>query len=205
MKDQAGIIISTGLLVVLLVKFLYPVIDRIRAWRRKGFRQTGASLRWSIRFSFPARPPRVLLPVTLLSFALAACGTLKPEVGPTALIETQVQPKMQFDSPNLSQHEEHINSDKTLRASRSGAFLVQGATVLAETTLIDPIIRPFSMAKAYYGLAIKSLGGLVHRTAINQVRFPTLELKPIPPVTSAPAMNLEAWEQKLDEITGSRL
>jgi cardiolipin synthase len=119
-----------------------------------------------------------------------------------ALIETRVQPEIQFDSSNQFQHEDPINSDKILKASRSGAFVAQGATVLVETTLIDPIIRPFSMAKAYYGLAIKSVGGLIHRSAINQVQFPTLELEPIPPVKNAPAMNLEAWEQELDQITG---
>jgi len=202
MKDQKGRLFSIGSPVVLPFAFLYPVINRIRARCRKIFHQLRATLPWPNQISYPAGLPRVLLLVPLLSFTLVACGTLKPEVGPISLIETQVQPEMQFDSSNQAQHEEPIYSDKILRASRSGAFLAQGATVLAETTLIDPIIRPFSFAKAYYGLAIKSVGGLIHRSAINQVQFPTLELKPIPPVTNAPAMSLEAWEQELDEITG---
>ena len=202
MKDQTGIIISIGLLVVLLFRFPYSAINRVRARCGKRFHQLGSNLLWPNQFSCPARAPRLLLPVTILSFALAACGTLKPEVGPMALIETQVQPKIQFDSSNQSQYEESIVSDKVLKASRSGAFLAQGATVLVESTLIDPIIRPFSYVKSYYGLAIKSVGGLLHRSAINQVQFPTLELEPIPPVTNAPAMNLEVWEQELDEITG---
>ncbi len=190
MKDQKGIIFSIESSVVLPFTFVYPVINRIGARCRKRLHQLRTIL------------PRALLLVPLLSFTLAACGTLKPEVGPISLIETQAQPEIQFDSSNRSQYEESINSDKILRASRSGAFLAQGASVLVETTLIDPIIRPFSFAKAYYGLAIKSAGGLIHRSAINQVQFPTLELRPIPPVTNAPAMNLEAWEQELDEITG---
>ena len=202
MKDQTGIIILIGSLVVLPFTFLYPVINRVRARYRKRFHQLRAYLPWLNQCSYPAGVPRVLLLVPLLSLTLAACGTLKPEVGPISLIETQVQPEMQFDSSNQSQYEESINSDKILKASRSGAFVAQGATVLVETALIDPIIRPFSFAKAYYGLAIKSVVGLIHRSAINQVQFPTLELKPIPPVTNAPAMNLEAWEQELDEITG---
>ena len=150
---------------------------------------------------------RIILSVALLlvlAFTLTACGTLNPGVGATSLMETQVQPEIQFESSNQSQHEEHLKSDKILKASRSGAFLAQGATVLVETTLIDPIIRPFSYTKAYYGMAIKSVGGFLHRSAINRVRFPTLELKPIPPVADAPAMDLKTWERELDEITGSK-
>jgi len=202
MKDQKEIIFLVESSVVLPFKFIYPVINRIRARCRKRLHQLRATLPWPKLFSLPTGPPRVLLVVPLLSFTLAACGTLKPEVGPTSLIETQVQPEIQFDSSNRSEYEELINSDKILKASRSGTFLAQGATVLVETTLIDPIIRPFSLAKAYYGVAIKSVGGLIHRSAINQIKFPRLELMPIPLVTNAPAMNLEVWEQELDEITG---
>ena len=202
MKDQSGIIISIGSLVALLFRFPYSIINRVRARCRIRFHQLRLNLPWSNQFSYPAGLSRVLLLVPLLSFTLVACGTLKPELGPMALIETRVQPEIQFDSSNQSQHEDPINSDKILKASRSGAFVAQGATVLVETALIDPIIRPFSMAKAYYGLAIKTVGGLIHRSAINQVQFPTLELEPIPTVKNAPAMNLEAWEQELDKITG---
>jgi cardiolipin synthase len=202
MKDQKGIIISIGSSVVLPFTFLNPVIYRIRARCKERFHQLRATLPWPNQFSCPAGLPRVLLLVPLLSFTVAACGTLKSDGGPISLIESQVQPEVQFDSSNQTQHEEPVYSDKILKASRSGAFLAQGATVLAETTLIDPIIRPFSFAKAYYGLAIKSVGGLVQRSAINQIQFPTLQLKPILPVTNAKAMNLEAWEQELDEITG---
>ncbi len=202
MKDQNRILFSIKSLVVFPFKFIYQVINRIRARCRKIFHQLRAALPWPNQLSYPAGFPRVLLLIPFLSFTLAACGTLKPEVGHISLIETRVQPEMQFDSSNQAQHEEPIYSDKILKASRSGAFLAQGATVLVETALIDPIIRPFSFTKAYYGLAIKSVGGLIHRTAINQVQFPTLELKPIPPVTNAPTMNLDAWEQELDEITG---
>ncbi|MFB3059270.1 MAG: phosphatidylserine/phosphatidylglycerophosphate/cardiolipin synthase family protein [Gammaproteobacteria bacterium] len=150
---------------------------------------------------------RIILSVALLlvlPFTLTACGTLKPGMGATSLMETQIQPEIQFESSNQSRYEKHTNSNKILTVSRPGTFLVQGATVLVETTLIDPIIRPFSFTKAYYGLAIKSVGGFLHRSAINRVQFPTLELKPIPPVADVPAMDLESWERELDEITGSK-
>jgi len=204
MKENTGSSLLIGLLVVLLIKYPETVIIRFRARCRKRYHQSRENLFRPDLYLRRSGAARALLLVPLLCLALTACGTLKPDLSPMSLMETQAQPETSLMSLNPPQRENPSRPDVILKGSRSGAFVAQGATVLVETTLIDPIIRPFSFAKAYYGLAIKSVGGILRRSAINQVQFPTLELQSIPPVADVPAMDLDSWERELDEITGTK-
>ena len=90
--------------------------------------------------------------------------------------------------------------DNRVKGSRSVAAVVRGAGVLTEFSIIDPIIRPVTYVKAFYGLTLKTIGGFLERTAINQFNFPALETELIPPVSGAPPMDLEAWELELGNL-----
>lgn len=151
-----------------------------------------------------SRPSTILLLITVLTNALTACGTLKPNVSPTSLMEIQVEPEIQFEPLSQSRDAKHTNPDLALKGSRTGDAMASGVTLLAETAYIDPVIRPFSTARAYYALILKSAGGLLNRTAINTVNFPLLEQEPIPPISNAPAMDLDLWELDLDTIVGAK-
>ncbi len=153
---------------------------------------------------FTSRPCSISLLITLLSIASTACGTLKPNIHPMSLTEIQVQPEIQFEPINHYQYQEQTSSDLALKGSRSGAAMANGITLLAETAYIDPVLRPFSTAKAYYALMLKSAGGIFKRAAISTIKFPILEQTPLPPVSNQAGMDLELWEQDLDAIVGRK-
>jgi cardiolipin synthase len=144
-----------------------------------------------------------LLLMALLASALNGCSSFKPMMDSELLMQAPGRPSIQVKSVTYGKSGALEVPEQDVNSSRSAAAVVQGATVLAETTFLDPIIRPVSFAKAYYGLTIKSVGGFLQRTAINRFHFPALERKPIPPVADATAMNLKAWERELDKIIGT--
>ncbi|MEE8365663.1 MAG: phosphatidylserine/phosphatidylglycerophosphate/cardiolipin synthase family protein [Gammaproteobacteria bacterium] len=166
---------------------LTPALSKVTNSRPRHF------LRFAGSFTF-------LLLMALLAGTLTGCSSLKPVMDSDSLMQAPGHPSVQVVSVR---HGKLGDSDRSNTSSRPAAALVQGATVLVETTIFDPIIRPVSFAKAYYGLTIKSVGGFLQRTAINRFHFPALERKPIPPVADAPAMDLKAWERELDEIVGA--
>ena len=88
-------------------------------------------------------------------------------------------------------------------STRQTAVIESGAGLFAKTVLVDPVVRPVSTVKALYGLVIKSTGGFVERTVIEQLRMPGLENDPLPPVGLAESMDLEAWESELDLLTST--
>ena len=88
--------------------------------------------------------------------------------------------------------------------TRHTAGIEGGVGLFARTTLMDPIVRPVSTVKALYGLVIKSTGGFVERTVIERIRMPNLSRHPLPPVSNAVPMDLEAWEIELDELTATK-
>jgi len=55
-------------------------------------------------------------------------------------------------------------------------------TLCAESWYLDPVIQPFSTAKAYYALVRRSVGGLFKRMTIARVHFPLLDGRPVPPL-----------------------
>jgi cardiolipin synthase len=141
--------------------------------------------------------------MALLASALNGCSSFKPMMDSELLMQAPGRPSIQVKSVTYGKSGALEVPEQDVNSSRSAAAVVQGATVLAETTFLDPIIRPVSFAKAYYGVTIKSVGGFLQRTAINRFHFPALERKPIPPVADATAMDQKAWERELDEIIGT--
>ena len=146
----------------------------------------------------------VLLSIVLLASVMTGCSSFKVVLDSDLSIQAPEYPSMQVKSVKYGTSEVREDPNQKLSNSRSGAALVQGVTVLAETTLLDPVIRPVSFAKAYYGLVLKSVGGFLQRTAINRFKFPALESTPIPPVTNGPTMDLAKWERELDRIVESK-
>ena len=146
----------------------------------------------------------LLMLITILNIALTACGTLKPNVSPIPLMDARAQPEIQIELENQSQLAKHAGGDKNLEGSRTGDTMASGITLLAQTAYVDPVIRPFSTAKAYYALMLKSVGGILKRATISTVNFPLLEQMPILPISNSATMNLDDWEQDLDIILGSK-
>lgn len=91
------------------------------------------------------------------------------------------------------------------RPTRSSAVVESSVGLLRRSLVADPIVRPFSTLKAFYGYTLKSTTGFLERAFIQNVRFPLLERKPIPGLTNNPPMDLADWELELDQITGTRL
>ena len=152
------------------------------------------------KYIFTQRTCTISLLITLLSITATACGTLRPNVQAVPLTEIQIQSEPS-DRLDIA---ENTKPDSTLKGSRTGATMASGITLLVETVYLDPVIRPFSTAKAYYALMLKSAGGIFKRTAISTVSFPILEQNPIPPVSNQPSMDLDLWENDLDTIVGNK-
>ncbi|MBT8434473.1 MAG: phosphatidylserine/phosphatidylglycerophosphate/cardiolipin synthase family protein [Gammaproteobacteria bacterium] len=85
--------------------------------------------------------------------------------------------------------------------TRGSKAIESGAGLIGKALVMDPLVRPFSTIKAFYGVTLKSAGGFFERTFIEKVRMPKLENKPVPELSDTAAMDLEAWENQLDELT----
>ena len=95
--------------------------------------------------------------------------------------------------------------DETDNTTRASTSLESSVELIGRSFLVDPVLRPFTTIKALYGYTIKSTAGFLDRAFIENVRFPILERKPIPELSTAAPMDLDIWERELDEITGSEL
>ena len=91
-------------------------------------------------------------------------------------------------------------ADHIKRTTRASATVESSAGLIGKTLLVDPLVRPLSTIKALYGVTLKSLGGFVERSFVENVRLPVMERNPVPPVADAEPMDLDAWERKLDEM-----
>ncbi len=87
--------------------------------------------------------------------------------------------------------------------TRRAATAANAGLLLAKSTVIEPLIRPFSTVKAFYSLLLKSTASFSRRVAIDVVQFARLEEMPIPKVSHGPGMDLERWEQRLDTLAGT--
>ncbi len=93
-------------------------------------------------------------------------------------------------------------SEKSAGSTRHSASIENGAGLLGKTVVVDPLVRPFTTLKAFYGYTLKSVGGFVERNLINRLRMRRLQRRPIPPIGGNGAMDLVAWEHELDSLTG---
>jgi cardiolipin synthase len=148
--------------------------------------------------------------LALMIFAITGCGSLTPTVAPMALLETQPQPQISFESAVTREldNDELIENRRTdaepVKISRRMGTVSSGATLVAETILVDPLIRPVSTASALFSLSVKSVGGFLKRNTINAISFRVMENTPIPALSYAPAMDLTTWEKDLDEIVRNK-
>ena len=95
----------------------------------------------------------------------------------------------------------HNNREFSLERKASG--IGQATWVYARSVYENPVNRPVSHAASLGSLAIKSTGGFLRRVVISTAQMPALD-GPIPAVSSAGPMDLPAFEQTLDRITGTR-
>jgi cardiolipin synthase len=96
----------------------------------------------------------------------------------------------------------HDNREFSLERKATGVS--HAAWVYARSVYENPINRPVSHAASLGSLALKSTGGLLRRVAIGTVQMPALA-DDIPEIADAEPMDLEAFEKKLDRVTGTRL
>jgi cardiolipin synthase len=96
----------------------------------------------------------------------------------------------------------HDNREFSLQRRATG--LSHAAWVYARSVYENPVNRPVSHAASLGSLALKSTGGLLRRVAIGTVRMPALT-GDIPEPGNAEPMDLEAFEETLDRVTGTRL
>ena len=135
---------------------------------------------------------RVGLPALIgLSLLLSACAT------------SQSVREHAHSSGQISSLGSFGQLDYENNSTRQTAGVESGVGLFAKTVLVDPVIRPASTLKALYGLVIKSTGGFVERTVIEQIRMPSLEKNPLPPIGYLQPMNLESWENELDRMTST--
>ncbi len=124
--------------------------------------------------------------VALLCAGCAACSLHTPQPGPGDRLV----------------HSSFGETGKYADATRHTTSIDNGVGLLGRSLVVDPLVRPYSTLKAFYGYTLKSFGGFVERGFINMVRLRKLQRRPIPPVNTARRMNLAAWEQQLDALTG---
>ena len=95
----------------------------------------------------------------------------------------------------------HNNREFSLERKATG--LGQATWVYARSVYENPVNRPVSHAASLGSLALKSTGGLLRRVVISTAQMPALS-GPIPQVSTAEPMDLAAFEETLDRITGTR-
>jgi len=135
---------------------------------------------------------------------LTGCGAFSPAVEPLALVETVSPSEFTIETTIDDKFEKPRGDAEPIELSRSMASVSSGASLLTDTAIVDPIVRPVSTMSALFSLTAKSVGGFLKRSAITTVSLPGLEKKPIPDLSNAAAMDLKKWELDLDEIVGNR-
>lgn len=131
--------------------------------------------------------------VSLLCTLLGACSSLTPEIYPELNTENS-------DPVSYSNLGSFSGPEQAVETTRGTASMESSARLLGRNLLLDPVVRPFSTLKAFYGVALKSVGGFAERSFIEELRMSRLEARPIPPVSNADSMDLVAWEAELDQM-----
>ena len=94
-------------------------------------------------------------------------------------------------------------TDRGHKAARIATYGAHAGWVYARAVYENPVNRPVSHTASLASLALKSTGGLLRRVVIGTVQMPALNGE-IPEVSYAAPMDLAAFEEKLDRITGTR-
>jgi phosphatidylserine/phosphatidylglycerophosphate/cardiolipin synthase-like enzyme len=89
-------------------------------------------------------------------------------------------------------------------AVRAATGSAHAGWLLGRSVYENPVNRPVSHVTSLASLALKSTGGMLRRVAINTTQLPSLAGE-IPAInTNVSGMDLEAFEAKLDRVTGTR-
>ena len=79
---------------------------------------------------------------------LTGCGSFAPTVEPLALLEMQAQPEFAIDSLIDDEFERQRGNADTVELSRPMATVTNGATLLTEMVIVEPVARPSATARA---------------------------------------------------------
>lgn len=93
--------------------------------------------------------------------------------------------------------------DGTPQLARKASGVTHAGWVYARSVYENPLNRPVSHFASLGSYAIKSTGGLLRRTTLATLEMPALN-GPIPVVAFQETMELDAFEARLDRITGTR-
>lgn len=109
--------------------------------------------------------------------------------------------QVKTEPTKLASRPDHVQIQTSKRVAEEITSLTQLGAIAIRSYFIDPVIRPVSHHKAMFAVALKSGSGAIRRTYLNNYQFPKLDKQPIPSVIEREGMDLERWEQRLDEIT----
>ena len=94
-------------------------------------------------------------------------------------------------------------ADKSSSFTRKVSGVGQAGWVYARSVHENPVNRPVSHFASLGSLTIKSTAGLLRRISLSTIEMPALD-GPIPAAGNAEAMDLVAFENTLDTVTGTR-
>ena len=95
------------------------------------------------------------------------------------------------------------HNDRGYSLTRKATGASHATWVYARSVYENPINRPVSHFAALGSFALKSTGGLLRRVAIGAAQMPALDSE-IPDISFADSMDLGAFEEILDKVTGTR-
>jgi cardiolipin synthase len=87
--------------------------------------------------------------------------------------------------------------------TRKASGVGQAGWVYARSVYENPVNRPVSHFASLGSLTMKSTAGLLRRISLSTIEMPALN-GPVPAVGNSEAMDLVAFEEKLDKVTGTR-
>ena len=87
--------------------------------------------------------------------------------------------------------------------ARKATGVGQAGWIYARSVYENPVNRPVSHFTSLGSLTIKSASGLLRRVSLNTLEMPALD-SPIPAIGSADPMDLDVFEEILDDVTGTR-
>ena len=139
------------------------------------------------------RPFIGALPWGALALVSACAGSTEPP--PTA----EVHQSPEFRDHGIAAPLEHGQAEgRAENGARSGSSIASDGFDFLRSLVVKPLLRPVS--------SLNRLVFLSADTAIDAVKPVSLLFEsdgPAPPLSRAPAMDLDAWERGLDRMTGS--
>ena len=96
-----------------------------------------------------------------------------------------------------------LPNDAASPLARKATGVGQAGWIYARSVYENPVNRPVSHVVSFGSLAIKSTSGFLRRLSLNTLEMPALDDR-IPAIAHAESMDLDAFEELLDDVTGTR-